>query len=339
MARPLNALTRKEVPFEWTPICQESFELLKASLMTEQILTYPDPNHPYVLFTDASKYAWACVLTQEKIHLIEGKEVKILHPIMYMSGLFHGSHMNWACLTKEAYAIYMSIKKLAYYLEDADITLRSDHLPLKKFLVKNTLNSKVNNWAIEISPFRITFEYIKGIKNTLANTMSRLIDIDPQIQQDSEPEGYEFGYYTFDTLPTMEISNINTAKKTSSENEEDVLEDIVRLPIPNEMLSNLQLQDTFCSHIITQIEKGNIKEGQTYKMQNNLLKKYVTDSDKTYETVILPRALVAQILKMAHDDLVHNGTHRTYMLLKRLYYWKGLKPSLVRHIQRCYHCQ
>ena len=46
----------------------------------------------------------------------------------------------------------MSIKKLMYYLEDADVTLRSDHLPLKKFLAKNTLNSKVNNWAIEISP-------------------------------------------------------------------------------------------------------------------------------------------------------------------------------------------
>ena len=81
LARPLNVLTRKDVPFEWTPICQESFELLKASLMTEPILTYPDPNHPYVLFTDASKYAWACVLTQEKTHQIEGKEVKILHPI------------------------------------------------------------------------------------------------------------------------------------------------------------------------------------------------------------------------------------------------------------------
>ena len=85
--------------------------------------------------------------------------------------------MNWACLTKEAYAIYMSIKKLAYYLEDADITLRSDHLPLKKFLAKNTLNSKVNDWAIEILPFRITFKYIKGIKNTLADTMSLLIKL------------------------------------------------------------------------------------------------------------------------------------------------------------------
>ena len=129
-------MTRKNVPFEWTPVCQESFELLKTSLMTEPILTYPDPNLPYVLFTDASKYAWACVLMQEKTHQIEEKEVKILHPITYMSGLFRGSQMNWACLTKEAYAIYMSIKKLAYYLEDADITLRSDHLPLKKFLAK-----------------------------------------------------------------------------------------------------------------------------------------------------------------------------------------------------------
>ena len=289
-------LTRKDVPFEWTPICQESFELLKTSLMTEPILTYPDPNHPYVLFTDASKYAWACVLTQEKTHQIEGKEVKILHPIIYMSGLFCGSQMNWACLTKEAYAIYMSIKKLAYYLGDADITLRSDHLPLKKFLAKNTLNSKVNNWAIEISPFRITFEYIKGIKNSLADTMSRLINIDPKIQQDSEPEGYEFGYYTFDTLPAMEGSNVETIKETSNKKEENNIDSMVRIPLSDDMLSNLQLQDMFCSHILTQIEKGNIKEGQTYLVQNKILKRYVIDGNNTYKTVILPRALTAQVL-------------------------------------------
>ena len=145
IARPLNALTRKVVEFERTPICQESFEVLKASLMTEPILTYPDPNLPYVLFTDASKYAWDCVLTQEKTHTFEEKETTILHPITYLSGLFRGSQINWACLTKEAYAVYISITKLTYYLEDTDITLRSDHLPLKKFLAKNTLNSKVNN--------------------------------------------------------------------------------------------------------------------------------------------------------------------------------------------------
>ena len=58
-----------------------------------------------------------------------------------------------------------------------------------------------------------------------------------------------------------------------------------------------------------------------------------------YETIVLPRALTIQILRMAHDNLGHNGTHTTYTLLKRLYYWKGLKPCVVKHIQRCYQCQ
>ena len=114
---------------------------MKAKVSEEPILVYPDPSKPYVLFTDASKYAWSCVLTQESTHTFDGKEVKVLHPISYQSGLFKGAQLNWACLTKEAYAIYMSIKKLDYYLVDAEITLRSDHLPLKKFLAKNTLNS------------------------------------------------------------------------------------------------------------------------------------------------------------------------------------------------------
>ena len=104
----------------WDTICEQSFQLLKQMLTQEPILVYPNPSKPYVLFTDASKYAWSCVLY---VYQFNGKEKKILHPITYMSGLFKGSQINWACLTKEAYAIYMSIKKLAYYLEDVDITL------------------------------------------------------------------------------------------------------------------------------------------------------------------------------------------------------------------------
>ena len=43
----------------------------------------------------------------------------------------------------------MSVKKLSFYLDDGDITLRTDHLPFKRFIEKSTLNSKVNNWAVE----------------------------------------------------------------------------------------------------------------------------------------------------------------------------------------------
>ena len=309
--------------------------------MTEPILMYPDPNLPYVLFTDASKYAWACVLTQEKTHTFEEKETRILHPITYMNGLFRGSQINWACLTKEAYAIYMSIKKLTYYLEDADITLRSDHLPLKKFLAKNTLNSKVNNWAVEILPFRITFEYIEGIKNTLADTMSRLINIDPQILPEPKPEGYEFGYYTFEQLPALEVSNVETTQELSLETEDKGIpsDNLWKLPIDNDILYGLQQEDVFCKNILSQIEKGNIVEGQLYLIKDNILKRYIIDGDNTYETTVVPKALTAQILRMAHDELGHNGTHRTYSLLKRLHYWKGLKPSVEKHIKMCYQCQ
>ena len=269
LARPLNALTRQDIEFKWTLMCQESFELLKTNLMTDPILTYPDPSLPYVLFMDASKNAWACVLTEEKMHMFEEKETKLLHPITYMSGLFRGSQLNWAYLTKEAYAIYMSIKKLTYYLEDADVTLRSDHLPLKKFLAKNTLNSKDNNWAIEISPFRITFDYIKGIKNTLADTMSRLIEIDPQIQPEQEPEGYEFRYYTFDELPNLKVTNIESTLNPITDIKTRGVSgnDFQGFPIGDDILQKLQ-EDAFCKNILNQIEKSNISDGQLYLVKD-----------------------------------------------------------------------
>ena len=200
---------------------------------------------------------------------------------------------------------------------------------------------EVNNWAIKISPFYITLKYIKGIKNTLANTMSRLIDIDPQVQPESEPEGYEFGYYTFDSLPALEVTYVETSQDISL-NVHDIdipNNDLRQLPINNDTLSNLQQKDMFCKNILNQIEKGNIIEGQLYMVKDKLLKRYVIDGDNTYETTVVPRAITTQILQMAHDELGHNGTHRTYTLLKRLYYWKGLKPSVEKHIKMCCQCQ
>ena len=107
--------------------------------------------------------------------------------------------------------------------------------------------------------------------------MSQLIDIDPQIQQDSEPEGYEFGYYTFETLATLEVSNIETTQDASSNNESDPNENFIELPLDNDTLFELQQKDTFCANILAQIERGNIIGGQLYKVQNKLLKRYMTE--------------------------------------------------------------
>ena len=162
---------------------------MKEFLQQAPILRYPDPQASYTLYTDTSKYAYAGMLTQHS----NGND----QSITYVSGLFCGSQLNWATLTKEAYAIYVSVKKLSFYIDTAKITVKSDHLPLKKFLEKNTLNSKVNNWTVEFKSQNITFEYIPGIQNTLADTLSRLIEMDENIKLQLEEEGKEFRYFPF----------------------------------------------------------------------------------------------------------------------------------------------
>ena len=96
--------------------------------------------------------------------------------------------------------------------------------------------------------------------------MSRLIDLDLQIQPEPEPEGYEFSYYTFDSLPTLEVTNVEATKEGSLETkDEDAPDnDFWKLPISNDTFSKLQQEDVFCKNILNQIEKGNIVEGQLY---------------------------------------------------------------------------
>ena len=90
IARPLNALTHKDVDFVWTDICQKSFELLKTMVSEEPILVYPDPSKAYVLFTDASKYAWSCVLTQEYTHDIEVQNCQNTSSYFLSIGIIQG---------------------------------------------------------------------------------------------------------------------------------------------------------------------------------------------------------------------------------------------------------
>ena len=375
-------MTKKDIEFHWTEKCQASFELLKEALMKEPILRYPNPKDPYILYTDASKYAWACVLTQPHWRKVGEPKTTVNHPITYVSGLFKGSQLNWAALTKEAYAIYMSIKKLNYYLEDAEIILMCDHLPLKKFLKRNTLNSKVNNWAVELSAHQIEFRYIKGIKNTLADTLSRLIQIDPEIELQEEEEGREYGYAVFESLPPImtkdeinsliqgtisyeEIQSLQdndngtklgsspTKNKKKVENKLEVIpeqrnrdndpiflpnEDI-KIPIEDDKLIQMQRRDKFCKNLLNQLESGKLSQKNPYYIEEGILKRYIDDKKQRFEVIVLPRELIGVTLQLAHEGMGHNGVPRTYALLRRLYYWKGLKPMVKSHVKACKLCQ
>ena len=69
MARPLTKLLANDCEFVWTNQCDISFQMLKDTLCSAPILKYPDASKLYMLYTDASKYGWAGVLTQRHTSL------------------------------------------------------------------------------------------------------------------------------------------------------------------------------------------------------------------------------------------------------------------------------
>ena len=89
-----------------------------------------------------------------------------------------------------------------------DVLIRSDHLLLKKFLSKNTMNAKVNNWTIELETYNLKFEYIQGIKITLADNLSRLNEINPDVELPLEKPGQEISYNFFEDLPPVQVGQI-----------------------------------------------------------------------------------------------------------------------------------
>ena len=335
ISRVLTHLTKKDIEFKYTPECKNCFQILKDFLQRAPILKYPDPQASYTLYTDASKYVYAGVLTQHS----DGTD----HPITYVSGLFRGSQLNWATLTKDAYAIYMSVKKLSFYIDTAKVTIKSDHLPLKKFLEKNTMNSKVNNWAVEPQSQNITFEYIPGIQNTFADTLSRLIDINEDIKLHPEEEGEEFGYFPFEELPPVttqvleeviecEISNINLQHADPVQIGIDIT-----LPMKDEKLIKLQK----CDPHIRQLRKQwieNSLDQNIFTMENNLLKRKLIDNGPLYMPIVVPDILKDCLLILAHDKAGHNRFRRTYGSLKNRYYWKGMKKSVHQHCTNCQVC-
>ena len=62
---------------------------------------------------------------------------------------------------------------------------------------------------MELESFNIHFEHIKGQNNILADTLSCLIDIDPDTQLTLEGKGYESGYAVFEELPEVKTFEIN----------------------------------------------------------------------------------------------------------------------------------
>ena len=119
------------------------------------MLISPQVNKDYVMHCDASKYSYSGILQQTRPGMDE------LAPVAYFSGNFEKTQVKWNITEKEAYAIYKSAKRFAFYIMGAKTTVFSDHKPLKNFLEGGINIARLDRWSLELQEFNISLEFIE----------------------------------------------------------------------------------------------------------------------------------------------------------------------------------
>ncbi|GFX40575.1 retrovirus-related Pol polyprotein from transposon 17.6 [Trichonephila clavipes] len=166
-SRPLSYLTKKKVQWQWGFDQQNAFQTLKNCLTTPPVLKQADGTQRYIIRIGASNYALGADLLQG-----EGSDE---HPIEYASRLLTPAERNYSTTEREALAVVWALKKFRGYIEGMEITVASDHQPLKWLLNLKSPTGRLARWALEIQSFNLKVQYIPGKANVVADMLSRSV--------------------------------------------------------------------------------------------------------------------------------------------------------------------
>ncbi|KAF2299624.1 hypothetical protein GH714_000543 [Hevea brasiliensis] len=126
LASPLTRLLRKEVKFQWTDKCQQSFDDLKRCLTEAPVLTLPTPSKEYTVYSDASHNGLGCVLMQDR------------NVITYALRQLKPHERNYPTHDLELAAIVFTLKIWRHYLYGEKCYIYTDHKSLKsEWLLRN----------------------------------------------------------------------------------------------------------------------------------------------------------------------------------------------------------
>ena len=201
------------------------------------------------------------------------------------------------------------------------------------------MNTKVNNWAVELESYNLKFDYIKGIKNTLTDTLSRLLEIDPDVALPTEPPGTEFGYNFFEELPPVEVGEIIVEGVKLKPDPNTFFKDVdLTLPLKSRSIRSLQAKDTKISNILQWLQVGDLPP-DVYLIEDGILRRRIVElTGNEFKLIVIPRSLVDHILMTAHNHGGHNGFPRMYATIRQLYYWVGMKRDIQQHCKKCQLC-
>lgn len=154
----------------WGNNQQKAFNMLKEKLITAPILKYPDFDKPFIIMTDASRYAVGAVLGQEE-------EKNKDYVIAYASKMLKGAETRYSIIEKECYAIIYALKQFLPFIYVTEVTIRTDHKPLEGLWKNKDTSSRILKWAMKIQDMNIQIKYKSGRANRNADALSRIRNI------------------------------------------------------------------------------------------------------------------------------------------------------------------
>ncbi|KAK9722049.1 Integrase zinc binding domain [Popillia japonica] len=340
-----EAVKRKKAIFIWTKECQDSFEKLTQTLISPQILQYPDFTKTFIVTTDASKVACGAVLSQN----FNGQDL----PISYASRSFTKGEANKSTIEKELTAIHWAVNHFRPYLWNQSFLIRSDHRPLVYLFSMKDPSSKLTRMRLSLEEFNFTVEYIKGNKNTGADALSR-IDIDKlkQIQQHVAQVNVTTRSMTEKQQPKVERREELLAPVPALRVYESLTNnEVIKLPILKfDIKSELpRIMNSLANNYGFNKVKLFLNDDIFSKCTINEFKKMGQEILK-YVTIVLckvPKLITDNnekqlLLKMFHDDALiggHCGQKRLLKKLKSEYVWKHMSRDVTNYAKHCSKCQ
>ena len=180
IAAPLNDLLKKEikdVPEAWAKDPARyngAVTKLKAAITEYPALRQPDLSKPFTVYSDACDYAIGAVLAQEH----DNK----MCAVAFVSRSLHGPEKNYSVQEKEALGVVHAVKKFRHYLlcSNFQIRLMTDHHSLQFLKNGKELAGRMARWAMILSEYNYSIQYIKGTLNEMGDSLSRLVAMPPK---------------------------------------------------------------------------------------------------------------------------------------------------------------
>lgn len=170
---------------DWTAACKESFQTLKNELACSVTLTHPNFSEPFILAVDASFDGIGAVLSQ----VPPGETVA--RPVAFASKTLSRSQMNYPAHRLEFLALKWAIcDKFGHWLKGRHFTAWTDNNPLSYILTKPRLDACEQRWVAKLAAFDFDLKYVPGVKNIVADALSREAFVQSCISQRLMKEPY-----------------------------------------------------------------------------------------------------------------------------------------------------